>query len=70
MEKVVRSRLKHTLEERGMKLVELQRLSGVSYQTLHALYSNKTTQIKFNTLDKICTALHCQLTSIIEYVPE
>ena len=64
------NRLSRILGERRMSIAELQRQTGLSYVTLHSLYSDKSTRIDFETLNKICRALNVQPGDILEYAPE
>lgn len=64
------NRLSRLLGERRMSIKELQRQTGLSYDTLHKLYSDKSGRIDFDTLDKICRALGVQPGDILEYAPD
>ena len=64
---VVESKLSRLLGERRMKLSELARRSGVSYQTLWRLYHDKTERVDFATLDAICRTLGVGVGDILEY---
>ena len=67
---MIESRLSRLLGERRMKLSELARLSGVSYQTLWKLYHDKTERADFETLNAICRALGVGVGDILEYQRE
>ena len=67
---MVQTKLHEILGQRRMKLAELQRLSGVSYGTLHSLYHNKTNGIEYSTLDGICGALDIQPGDLLKYSPD
>lgn len=64
------NRLSRLLGERRMSIAELQRQTGLSYVTLHSLYSDKSTRIDFETLNKICKALSIQPGDILEYATD
>jgi putative transcriptional regulator len=64
------NRLSRILGERRMSVAELQRQTGLSYVTLHNLYSDKSTRIDFETLNKICRALDVRPGDILEYAPD
>lgn len=73
--RMIRYRLRDTLEERGWSVRELQRScekSGhsVSYPTLLSLYHGKTKQIAVDTLNSVCAGLNCQVNKVIEYLPD
>lgn len=59
-------KLKKILEEKNISLYELSNKIDVSYQSLHPLANNKTSAIKFDTLEKICKALNCNVNDILE----
>lgn len=44
----------------------LSKQTGIDNNTLGKIYDNKAKQIKLETLDKICKALNCKLTDILE----
>lgn len=61
------NRLSRLLGERRMSISELQRQTGLSYVTLHNLYTAKSTRVDIETLNKICQALSVQTGDILEY---
>lgn len=58
------------LGERKMKMAELSRKTGISKNALSELYYEKVKAIRFDTLEKICEALSCQVGELIEYQPK
>lgn len=64
------NRLSRILGERRISIAELQRQTGLSYVTLHSLYSDKSTRVDFKTLDLICRALGIQPGDILEHAPD
>ena len=64
------NRLSRILGERRMSIAELQRRTGLSYVTLHHLYSDRSERVDFKTLDRICGALDVQPGDILEYRPD
>lgn len=64
------NRLSRLLGERRMSISELQRRTGLSYVTLHNLYSDKSHRVDFKTLDSICRALEVQPGDLLEYAAE
>ena len=52
-------------------LVIFKQLSGVSRNSINKLWHEQDiTSIKLETLIKICNALQCGLSDLIEYTPE
>lgn len=64
--------LRHRMADRNINdILELMQLSGVSRNTINKLYRNsKVETIKVETLIRLCKALHCNLSELVEYSPE
>lgn len=56
------------LIDRDLKKKDLRDMTGISYATLHKLERGENTMT--DVLNNICTALHCDLSDIAEFVPE
>jgi putative transcriptional regulator len=67
---MIRIHLGRLLGERKMKMSDLSKQTGISKNALSDLYHEKTDRIRFDTLDKICTALHCSVSDLVEYVQD
>ena len=57
------------LARRKMRSRELAEHIGITEQNVSLLKSGKVKGIRFETLEKICTALDCQPGDILEFVP-
>lgn len=64
------NRLSRLLGDRRMSISALQRQTGLSYVTLHNLYSDKSTRVDFETLNRICRALNVTPGDILEYTAD
>jgi len=58
------------MAKRKMSLNELSDKVGITLANLSILKNNKAKAIRFSTLNAICRALDCQVSDIIEYVPD
>ncbi|EGO88322.1 helix-turn-helix transcriptional regulator [Clostridium botulinum C] len=58
--------LKETLEKKDITRYKLSKLTGIDYNTLSKMFNNQATQIKLDTLNKLCNALDCEITDILE----
>ncbi len=56
------------LIDKNMKKKDLQRLSGISSATITKLGRNEN--VNTEILQKICTALQCDICDIMEFIPE
>ncbi len=48
---------------------ELQELTGLGVNTIRKIYYNTGSNVSYSTLDKICEALDCKISDILEYIP-
>lgn len=56
----------HTLLDKGMKKVDLMEKTGISYGTMASMGKNEPVNLR--QIDRICTALHCRIEDVIEYI--
>ena len=68
--KMIKCHLSRLLGERKMHITDLQRMTGVRYQTLWNLYQENTQSISYRIADKVCDALGCQLSDLFTREPE
>ena len=66
----VHCRLSTILGVKRIKMAELVRMTGVSKTTINAMYHDKVQKIDYGVLDRICKALDCTISDLIEYVPD
>ena len=58
------------LAKRKMKSKELAEKVGITTTNLSILKSGKAKAIRFSTLNKICKALECQPSDILEFIKD
>lgn len=58
------------LAKRKIRSKELAERIGITEQNVSLLKSGKVKGVRFDTLDKICTALDCQPGDILEWRPD
>lgn len=58
--------LKKTLKNKNISQYRLSKTTGIAVSTLSNLCNNKTSSIEFSVLQKICTALDCEISDILE----
>lgn len=46
--------------QRGLRVADAERESGINRATLYRLYNNETSRIDFDTLEKLCLFLDCE----------
>ena len=67
---MIKNNISKILGEKRMKMSELQKLTGLGKTTVIRLYHDRTTNIDFNTLNKLCEALDCTTQELLEYIPD
>lgn len=65
---MIKNKLSTIMGEKRIKMSELSKISGLTYETIFRLYHNKTQGIDFKTLSKICEALECNVCDIFDYL--
>ena len=58
------------LGERKLRAADVARETGINKNTLSALYNEKISGIRFDTLEKLCKYLNCSISDLIEYLPK
>lgn len=66
--KKVKINLSRILGEKKMKMSELAEQSGISKTTVLSLYHEKAKGVTFEVLEKIGTALDCEVSDLIEFI--
>lgn len=64
---MIRIKLDKTLESKNMSRYELAKKTGIQYQIIDNYYKNKVKRYDSYVLDRICDALQCDISDLIEY---
>ena len=67
---MVRISLEKCLEKKGITRYQLSKKTGIVYHTIDSYYKNQVTRYDSYLLNKICEALDCDISDILEYVKE
>ena len=67
---MVRLTIDKYLDENGITRYELAKRTEVKFQTIDRYYKNRVVRYDSYILDRICAALECNLSDIIEYVKD
>lgn len=60
-------KLDKTLESKNMSRYELAKKTGIQYQVIDNYYKNKVKRYDSYVLERICDALQCDISDVIEY---
>lgn len=55
------------INEKGITRYELSKRTEIAFQVIDKYYKNKVVRYDSYILDKICEALDCEISDIIEY---
>ena len=53
-----------------LKIADVVRDTGINRSTVHRLYHEETTRIDFETLEKLCKYLDCDIADILQIVSD
>lgn len=67
---MIRLTIDKMLEKRGITRYELAKRTEIKFQTIDRYYKNKVIRYDSYILDRICAALECNVSDILEYVKE
>lgn len=59
-------KINELLKKKGKTKYWLIKNTEMQYQTLSKIINNETTSIRFDTLEKICNTLECDIADILE----
>lgn len=65
---IVFNKLWETMKKKGVTTYMLREKSGIDSKTVRRLKANENIETK--TLDKLCSALECNLNDIAEYIED
>ncbi|MDD4202364.1 MAG: helix-turn-helix transcriptional regulator [Candidatus Omnitrophica bacterium] len=63
----IKVHLSKLLGERKLRASEVAKQTGINKNTLSALYNEKVSGIKFDTLEKLCKFLECEVGDLVEF---
>jgi putative transcriptional regulator len=66
---MIRILLSRKLGELRWTQADLARKTGIRPATINDLYHEMTERVSLEQLDKICEALGCDLSEILQYIP-
>lgn len=64
---MIRICLDKTLKSLDISRYELAKRTGIQYQIIDNYYKNKVKRYDSLVLDRICTALDCKISDVIEF---
>ena len=67
---MVRLTIDKCLSERGITRYELAKRTEIKFQTIDRYYKNRVVRYDSYILERICSALECDICDILEYVKE
>ena len=59
-------KLDKTLSQLGLSRYELSQKTGINYQIINKYYKNEAQRYDKYTLERICEALNCDISDILE----
>lgn len=66
---MIRLTIDQYLDQHGITRYELAKRTGIRFQIIDNYYKNKVVRYDSDLLDRICRALDCDISDLIEYLP-
>lgn len=66
---MIRLKLDQYLDQQGITRYELAKRTGIRFQIIDNYYKNKVVRYDSDVLDRICHALECNISDLVEYLP-
>jgi putative transcriptional regulator len=66
----IHNHLSREMGARRLSIKEVAERAGLAYGTVFGLYHDQAKRVEFATLDKLCRALSCAVSDLLEYTPE
>ena len=66
---MIKIHLSRILGEKRWSQAKLSRLTGIRPSTISEIYNEFSERLNLDHLDKICEALDCEISDLLEYVP-
>lgn len=67
---IIRLRVKEILEEKGKSNYWLSQQLGMCYRNFHNIVTNKTSSIRFDTMEKLCEILEVSVSELFEEIDD
>ena len=66
----VRCNLSTLMGQKRLNIQDINDKTGLARNTISALYHDKAKRIDYETINKLCEALECSSSELIEYIPD
>ena len=66
----VKCKLEDLLWSKKLKMADVVKMTGISKTTIHAMYHDRVTKIDYGVIDRLCKALDCGISDLLEYLPD
>ena len=67
---MIKIHLSRILGEKRIPQAELARQTGIRPSTISEIYNEIAERLNINHIDRICEYLDCDVTDLIEYIPD
>ncbi|WP_026562509.1 helix-turn-helix transcriptional regulator [Bacillus sp. J37] len=67
---MIKVHLSKIMGEKKLKISDVAELTGLHRNGITRLYKEETDGIKFETLEKLCTSLDCEIGELLEIIKD
>lgn len=65
---MIKLRVEEILKEKNISKYALQKMMSMDYDNMNKMVKNQTKSIRYETLEKLCRALNCQVGDLFEHI--
>lgn len=66
---MIKLKLSELLGKHKMNQKTLAKLTNIRPATISKMYYEESKRIEINQLDRLCSAFHCEISELLEYIP-
>ena len=67
---MIKCHLSRIMGEKKLRVADVARGIGLHRNAITLLYEETATRVEIETIDKLCTFLHCKVHDLFEYLPD
>jgi putative transcriptional regulator len=67
---MIKNKLSELMGRKRIKMSEVADMTGLTRAAIGKIYHDQNKSISYDTVNKLCWALECEIQDIFEYIPD